>query len=130
MTLNLERENALKDQEAKTLRLMREEEFQKGLIQEKLQMKEIFWTEVSERLDSLSSEVSNYMATCLNVNFDKDQKNKLDKHITTLAKYYHDLDLSQNKMRDMTYFLRRFQPFIVLSIALISATCLVTLILK
>lgn len=128
----LSEEIALKDQEAKTFRAAREEEFQKNLRTEKTQMKEIFWSDLYARLYSLSDEVSNYIASCLHVNLNPEQKEKLNNHISSLAKHYHSLDThqSRNKLHSITRLLRVHQHYFLISLVIVSITALILQIVK
>jgi chromosome segregation ATPase len=124
----LKQEISLKTQEEKSLRLMREAEFKEECKNEKKQMKEIFWNEVDVRVNALSEEVTNYLASCLQVNFQDQQKVKLNAHIFHLVKYYHGLDVSKfTRLADIVSFLRRYQP--VLTVVLV-VLCSVVLSLQ
>lgn len=129
--IDLEREVSLKKQEEKSLRTIREEEFRSELQNEKKQMKEIFWSELDTRLNSLSEEVTNYLSSCIQVNLDIDQKEKLHRHVANLAKYYHGLDVkSYATWKQWSSFIRLNQHFMVLGLFLAALSCLGVLILK
>lgn len=128
--MDLSREHNLKNQEAETLRAIREEEFQKSINIERIRMKEVFWSELSQRLNGLSLEVVNYLSTCLNINMQKMDKDKLQQHIVSLAKYYQDIDISYSRTKNITYLLKLYQPYFLIGFFIITTSMIVALLVK